>query len=423
MRRFFLFAALAAMMGSVQAQEVEYIDDEECGCELVFVDGIQTTSDGELFGFKRADGSVIAPNIYRFVDQFHGDYCKVYEDYGRVGLIDREGRTVLPCIYQELDYPSEGRILVVKGGRYGYTDMNGTIVIEPQYLMAGTFHEGMAPVQVTIDSFFTACTFIDTLGRVAFETLYETVQPFNEGLAPVKRYQRWGMIDMSGKEVLTTRYELITNAADGIFFAGDESGMAMFDYTFRPLTEFVYTWTSGYCGGRIGVQRDGRYGFLDRQGHEVIPCIYDETGLFVDNRTLVARDGKYGIIDTNGTVVLPLEYENQTPHGEKYVYYDGLALVEKDGKLGYVDIDGKLVIPMYFDQAFHFTEGLACTRFNGRWGYIDTKGDVFVPHIFEHASPMELGRAEVIYNGKVSKMDRRGKCVKNCNGVIAWRDF
>ena len=67
------------------AQQVEYVDDEECGCSLVFVDGIQTTQDGDRFGFKRSDGTVIAENIYRYVDQFHGDYCKVYLDDRQCG--------------------------------------------------------------------------------------------------------------------------------------------------------------------------------------------------------------------------------------------------------------------------------------------------------------------------------------------------
>ena len=236
MKHLGLLFLLTLLSAGIQAQQVEYVDDEACGCELVFVDGIQTTTDGSLFGFKRADGTIITPNRYRFVDKFHGDYCKVYLDYNKCGLIDRDGNEVLPCIYNELDYPAEGRILVVRDGHYGYTDLKGNIVIEPQYLLAGTFHDGLAPIQIIIDTYFTACSFIDTLGHQILPAIYETVQPFNEGYAPVMRYQRWGLIDQSGKEVLTIRYEQITNNADGIFFAGDTAGMALFDYSFKPLT-------------------------------------------------------------------------------------------------------------------------------------------------------------------------------------------
>ena len=102
------------------AQQIEYVDDEECGCELVFVDGIQTTTDGEFYGFRLADGTVIVPNIYRFVDNFQGNYCKVYRDYGQCGLIDRDGNEIVPCIYDEVGYPSDGRIKIQKDKLYGY---------------------------------------------------------------------------------------------------------------------------------------------------------------------------------------------------------------------------------------------------------------------------------------------------------------
>jgi hypothetical protein len=139
---------------------------------------------------------------------------------------------------------------------------------------------------------------------------------------------------------------------------------------------------------------------------------------------MVRIDDKYGIIDTAGNIVLPVEYESTSPRGRKYVYLeDSLALVEKDGRLGYVDLDGKLVVPMYFTDAFHFTQGLAAAKHNGQWGYINKRGDIYLPFVFQMASPFRWGHAEVIYNGTASEIDLRGKCVKNCNGIIAWRDF
>lgn len=405
------------------AQTVEYVDDEDCGCSLVFVDGIQTTSEGELFGFRLADGTVIAPNIYKYVDSFHGQYCKVALDDGKWGLIDRTGHNVVPCKYNDVDYPSEGRIKVISGDRYGYCDMNGNMVIAANYPQAGLFSEGVAPVMVVIDSLFTAWTFIDTTGKELLPRVFEQLYPLSEGYAVARRYERWGIIDRDGHEMLPYIYEMITRNGYGIFFAGDEAGMALFDYTFKPLTKFEYFSLGDFSNSRLPVVKADMQGFLDRSGNEVIPCKYDEVSFFRMGRAMVRIDQLYGIIDTNGDIVLPMEYENKVPHGDKYQYHDSLALVEKGGKLGFVDLDGKLVIPMYFEQAYHFSEGLASVRYHGMWGYIDTKGDVYMPFVFDIASPYKWGRAEVIYNGTVSNVDRRGKCVKNCNGVIAWRNW
>lgn len=418
-----LLSLFTLLFSGLKAQEVEYVDDESCGCELVFIDGIQTTQDGNRFGFRRADGTVIKPNIYLYVDKFHGDYCKVYLDDHQCGMIDRDGNEIVPCLYFDLEYPSDGRIWAMRDGQVGFLDMHGNVAIPFQYKRAGSFSEGRAQVLVVIDSFSMGCTYIDTAGNRLFPPVFDNAMPYNEGYAPVFRYQRWGLIDRDGHEVLPTMYEHLTTNADSCFFAGDEYGMALFDYSMKPLTPFVYTWVNSVSEGLIGVQRDGKYGFIDRSGREVIPCTYDEIGLFQQGRTLVRKGDKYGIIDTAGRIILPIEYDNRTPKGMKYMYYDSLALVEKDGKLGFVDLDGNLAVPFYFEEAYNFAEGLASVKYNGMWGYIDTKGDVFMPFIFDLASPYQWGRAEVVYMGNVSKVDRRGKCVKNCNGVIAWRNW
>ena len=420
MKRLLTLLTLFSLLTPLVAQEVKMMYDEECGCDLRFVDGIQTTREGDFYGFRREDGTQIAPNIYRYVGDFIDGYCKVMMDDTSCGLIDRDGRQVVPCIYSNVDYPSEGRIAVNLNGYCGYTDMQGNLVIPLEFLAAGSFSEGCAPVLVAVDSFFSACTFIDTFGRLLFPPQYENVQPFGCGHAMVRRYQRWGVIDHNGREVLTTMFENMTTLfGDTLFFAGDADGMALYDSRMKPLTKPVYTWTGGINDGRIAVRRGDKYGFLDRWGREVIPCCYDEISLFGLGRAMVREGDLFGIIDTAGRVILPMEYASTSNIGERYVYHDSLALVEKNGRMGFVDLDGNLVIPMYFEQAYHFSEGLAAVRYNGMWGYIDTHGDIFMPFIFDIASPYQWGRAEVFYNGELRNVDRRGRCVRNCKGIIA----
>ena len=420
----FCLLGFAGLIGRASAQDVKVVTDEECGCDIFYVDGIETTREGNLYGFRREDGTVLVPNIYRFVGQFTDGYCKVMIDDELCGLIDSTGREVVPCLYEGVDFPSEGRVLVAKNGRFGYTDLDGNIVIPLQYANAGNFSEGLATVMVILDSIHAACTFIDTMGRQLTEPIYDNLQAFSCGHALVRRNGQWGVIDHSGREVVPTRFESRTTFfADTLFFAGTTEGMALYDKSLKPLTKAVYTWVGAMQYGRIPVQRDGKYGFLDRYGKEVIPCTYDETGIFILARSLVRNGDRYGIIDTAGRYILPLEYENTSYIGEKYVYFDSLALVEKDGKHGFVDLDGNLVIPFHFDQAYEFSEGLASVRFKGHWGYIDTHGDVFMPFVFDIASPYRWGRAEVYYNGVKHAVDRKGRCVKNCNGIIAWRDW
>ena len=175
MKHLLLFLTLSlAFIPAVSAQEdkVEYVDDEACGCELVFIDGIQTTQDGDRFGFKREDGTIIVPNKFMFVDKFHGEFCKVYMNYDSCGLINRDGAQIIPCEYDEVFYPTDGMIMAVKDSLYGFFDTLGTLRVPFQYRAASSFNEGLAVVAVDIDSSLVSYGYIDHDGRMFIQPQY-----------------------------------------------------------------------------------------------------------------------------------------------------------------------------------------------------------------------------------------------------------
>ena len=417
-----LFILCLALPSLLAAQDtVQYVDDESCGCELVFVNGIQTTQQGELFGFKREDGTVIVPNKYRFVDKFHGNYCKVYLDYNQCGLIDRNGNEIIPCLYTDVNYPTDGMILVQQDSLYGFFDTSGRQRVPFVYRAASTYSEGTAVVAIDVDSTFVGYGFIDHDGNIVIPPTFEYALPYSEGFAVVKNYDRYGMIDRTGREVFPIKFEILTPVFEGLFFAGDDDGLALYNSKFRQLTKPIYTSLEGKTEDRILVSRNGKFGFLDEKGNEIIPCQYDQAGLFKEGRTYVSINNKWGIIDRQGRTILPIEYDNSGFRSQLYIYHEGLALIEKLGQYGFVDLEGHFLIYPCFDDAYHFADGLAPVHV-GLWGYIDTKGDFFIPPTFDIASPFEWGRAEVIYRGEIHKMNTEGKCVKNCKKAPkSWR--
>ena len=62
------------------------------------------------------------------------------------GLIDKEGRFVVPPEFTNLDNLSEGRAFFGRAGHQGYLDETGRVVIEPVYAVAKRFTEGLAAV-------------------------------------------------------------------------------------------------------------------------------------------------------------------------------------------------------------------------------------------------------------------------------------
>ena len=396
-------------------EKVVYVDDESCGCELVFIDGIQTIERNGKFGFKREDGTVFVEPIYKFVDKFHGDYCIVYYDYDSCGLIDRNGRTIVPVHYQEVNYPTDGMIRVRKGDYYGFYDTAGHQVIDFHYRTASGFSEGLAVVIIDFDSNTIGYGYINKQDSLAISAKYEYAYAFSEGYAIVKQYDRFGMIDHNGREVLTIKYLEVTPMLYGHFFAVEEISekAALFDNHFKRLTPFIYEKIQSYGEGFYTVMRDGKYTYLDFKGKERFG-FYDIAAPFYEGYAMVSRDRKYGIINDRGKVILPIEYDNSGYRSMEYVFAENLAMVEKDGHYGFINKSGKIVIPLIYKSTQHCTEGLIPVQKDGAWGYIDKEGNAVSDFVFDIASFFEYGRAEVVYQGTVYKINPDGVCVKNC---------
>ena len=226
-------------------------------------------------------------------------------------------------------------------------------------------------------------------------------------------------------------------------------------YSLEGLAKVVvnYDMVSDFHEGFAMVTKGDKYGFIDKMGNEVIPCIYEfmeeadpnfhdglalvhqgekhffinkegkeafpynyDTGLnFSDGLALVWKDRKCGYIDTKGNEVIALT--------DKYYgtsFHDGLAAVgNNDGKYGFIDKKGELVIPMRFDVeedgvTSEFHEGYAVACKNGKYGYIDKSGKEVIPCNYSAAFNFSEGMALVIKEGKFGFIDVNGKEIIPC---------
>ena len=92
------------------------------------------------------------------------------------------------------------------------------------------------------------------------------------------------------------------------------------------LTEFVYENASMSSGGLVAVQKEGKWGYVNEQGTEVIPCKYEPFWGYqrswnekgeeqitepawpapaTEGTVVVVKDGQYALLDTTGKVLIP----------------------------------------------------------------------------------------------------------------------
>ena len=124
------------------------------------------------------------------------------------------------------------------------------------------------------------------------------------------------------------------------------------------------------------VYKDGKFGFINRDGVYVVAPTYEDAQGFVGNLALVKKDGKYGYIGKKGEVAIDFSFDGAHSFSE-----NGLAAVmpsEADGLWGFIDKDGELVIDAKFDTVGNFSAGLAYAVENGERFFLDKNGNTAI---------------------------------------------
>ncbi len=120
--------------------------------------------------------------------------------------------------------------------------------------------------------------------------------------------------------------------------------------------EKKYTKLGNFYNGLACIRNEKyQYGYVNEEGIEVIPCIYEYAEDFSEGLGLVCKNGQYMFLDCTGTVKLELPYYRKVRS-----FHEGRAFVSRDQhECGFIDDKGIEIIPCQFDNASDFHEKLA----------------------------------------------------------------
>lgn len=157
--------------------------------------------------------------------------------------------------------------------------------------------------------------------------------------------------------------------------------------------------------GLACAEKNGKFGYVNRNGEVMIPFIYDSASDFEEGLAVIHKNEKAGVIDKTGKEVIPAEYDDiswvadngliftclsgnwriANRAGEyisRYVFDDigdfnhSRAYVRKGRKCGFIDRECKIVIPIEFDDATSFNgNGFARVREGIKQYTINTEGE------------------------------------------------
>ena len=334
---------------------------------------------------------------------YEDNVLRVQKD-GKYGLIDFEGKEILPCNYEEIVALKgvTNNLLIKKDGKVGLVNEKGQTIINTEYNDIKTLKEGYKNEYIIVND-NNQYGIISTTGTILVEPKYEDVKYLNNSeMFAVKEAGVWKLINKDNQILIDGGYDNIIEAK----------------------------------GENVVVEKDGKYGVITTKNEEKIPVEYEQIKYTFSIYYIAKTGGKYGIINLNNEQVKDFNYTNmnyvekgdfiqadvsdtetvifdnnlsekisgiiseinqekgyiKVYTNNEYKYYNfkfeekkssdiltanSLFLSKKDGKYGYVNKEGKVIVDyIYEDGTEQNSCGFAAVKKDGLWGSINKIGAV-----------------------------------------------
>jgi hypothetical protein len=155
-------------------------------------------------GLINTNGNILINPIYDEISgYFQNGYMRVRNN-GKTGIIDEEGKIVIPIEYEDISDLKDGVFLAKKSSKCGMIDIKEQIVIPFEYSKIRHFSEGLA--LVLIDG---KAGYINEKNEIIIETQYKFnfMGDFNNGLASVRKNKKYGYINTKNKIIIPIIYD------------------------------------------------------------------------------------------------------------------------------------------------------------------------------------------------------------------------
>jgi hypothetical protein len=167
-----------------------------------------------------------------------------------------------------------------------------------------------------------------------------------------------------------------------------------------------YDFVDNCICGLSRVKKDGKVGYVNKEGVVLIKVEYDEGLTFKEGYTAVRQGAKWRYMDSTGKAITDPIFDDAVS------FSDGLAAVQKNNEYGFININGEVIIPFTFSNAHAFSENLAAVaNAKGFWGYIDKKGNWIIKPIYDFADEFTNEEARVMKADKVLFIDKQNNVV------------
>lgn len=349
-----------------------------------------------------------------------------------------------------------------KDEKWGFIDSDGKVIIQPQYISVGDYHEGL----VWCLNINERTVIVDKSGKIVLDGNTLINDRYKQLGIENKYNNDYGSATNCSQGIIGFKYWSVDYIdyydIKGKFIAG-ATGLEEEWYGW-PFSDDLACVQFGYMGkagfidksgkityinsGKEGdirpfnqglalaavyedqklsngkVQKVTRWGVIDKAGKYVIKPQFesfyvndlDICQALYDGFATVKKDGKWGVVDKSGSIIVKPSYFFLSCFNNGYAIYQA----NQSGKYGVIDKTGKAITKPIYDKTekCYSLDGLFAVEKGGKWGYIDSKGKEIIKTQYDDYSSFSNGVALVKQNLKYYWIDKQGKNIGTLNEKI-----
>jgi hypothetical protein len=370
------------------------------------------------YGIIDNDLQVACPVRYEQLESIGDDYY-VARQGKKMGVIKSDNSVTVPFVYDSIF--ADKKALRAYRKIEGWTLINHSNQILTQKNYDGIARQTNEIFPVTNNHYWGA---VSAMGAEIIHCVFDSLVEIADELLVVKFKSQYGIINKSehwlvapqtkpihlinnqiysqqdtqnifiknlkGEVIYFTNNQLefkqdyfLEHLADGTVKTIDYRGRTL-ERTSPPIVSNVERIFQASEGLR-GIQRDGKFGFIDDRGRLRIANRYDDIGEFHEGLAPFKLIGKWGFINSSDQVIVHPNYEKVGN------YQNGLSIVYRSGKAGVINKNGMPVLALQYDSIYQMDNKKYLLFSKGRFGLADENASILIDSRFDYLAEIENG--------------------------------
>lgn len=316
------------------------------------------------------------------------DSFQVFEENGKVGIKDDQGKIVIPASFDALGW-SDGSFSVI-GDVTGYRLNNawGLLNLKKESITKADFdelvHAGadniivrkrISPIRVK-----AAC--LNLRGDLKIPFLYDGIRV--HGLRAVVfnlegAHYQYGLVDLMNRVLLPVQYKNIYPLGSLRYAVENfNSKIALYAEDGKAVTPFKIDSISSYFKNKAIIYEGVKQGLIDRDGVIKLEPVYRNIRITEEGSVWAQPSHEWLFLNDKNETVASLEADDLLPvsSGQRFIIVDA-------GKYGVLDKVLKTLVPPQYDLLQPLKDNIYLARYKGKAGVIREDNSIIIPFSFD----------------------------------------